>query len=79
MPRSNKFLFVCIALVAILACNVPAGQTPTTPPDFVSTITAQAVVAEREAGGQRDPGDVHLKVVAEDPGEGAGDAHGEVS
>jgi hypothetical protein len=46
MPRSNKFLFVCIALVAILACNVPAGQTPTTPPDFVSTITAQALLIQ---------------------------------
>jgi len=52
MSRSNKILFVCIALITILACNVPAGQTPTVPPDFVSTITAQAQLLQQPPSNQ---------------------------
>ena len=46
MLRSNKILLACIALITILACNVPAGQTPTSEPDFIATITAQAVLIQ---------------------------------
>ena len=42
MPRSNNILFALIAIVIILACNLPGGQPPTTEPDYISTITVQA-------------------------------------
>jgi hypothetical protein len=44
MSRSNKILFSIIAVIAILACNVPGGITPTNTPDLVATITAQAAL-----------------------------------
>lgn len=46
MARSNKFLFSILALVTILACNVGGGQAPTSAPDFVATITAQALLIQ---------------------------------
>jgi hypothetical protein len=46
MARSNKFLFSILALVTILACNVAGGQDPTSAPDFVATITAQALLIQ---------------------------------
>ncbi|MBI5943001.1 MAG: hypothetical protein HY864_01420 [Chloroflexi bacterium] len=44
MTRSNKLLFSVLAMIVILACNVAGGQAPTSAPDFVATITAQALL-----------------------------------
>lgn len=44
MSRSNRIFFSMIATIIILACNVPGGSTPTSAPDFVATITAQAAL-----------------------------------
>ncbi len=52
MPRSNRILLSCIVLITILACNMPAGQTPTVPPDFISTITAQAQLLQQPPNSQ---------------------------
>lgn len=46
MPKPRKFLFAVTALIIILACNLPGGQPPTHEPDYVTTITAQALLIQ---------------------------------
>jgi hypothetical protein len=55
MSRSNRILFSILAIVAILACNVPGGQPPTSTPDFVATITAQAALLSQPTISQPTP------------------------
>ena len=38
---------MCVLLIAIFACNVPANPSPLQPPDLAGTITAQAMVMVR--------------------------------
>src|SRR5512146_1574371 len=44
MSAKRMLLAVNALLVAILACNLPAGQNPAQPPDLAGTITAQALI-----------------------------------
>ena len=56
MSRSNKIFFSLLAIITILACNVPGGVTPTSPPNFVATITAQAaLLVQTPQDGQPSP------------------------
>ena len=56
MSRSHRIFFSILAVITILACNVPGGVTPTSPPDFVATITAQAaLLVQPPQDGQPSP------------------------
>jgi len=56
MTRINRVLFSTLAITVILACNVAGGQTPTNAPDFVATITAQALLIPTTQIDQPTPG-----------------------
>jgi hypothetical protein len=49
MSKFNKILFSIIMFIMIPACNLPSGQVPTHTPDYVSTITAQALLIQPAA------------------------------
>lgn len=55
MPRSNRILFSIFAAITILACNIAGGQAPTSAPDYVATITAQAVLIQPTMNTQPSP------------------------
>ena len=56
MSKSRRIFFSILAVITILACNVPGGVTPTSPPDFVATITAQAaLLVQPPQDGQPSP------------------------
>ncbi len=44
MSAKRTWLALNALLVAVLACNLPAGQGPAQPPDLAGTITAQAMI-----------------------------------
>lgn len=67
MTRSNRLLFSVFAMIVILACNVAGGQTPTSAPDFVATITAQAQLIPTNQIDQPTPGVIVITATLEPP------------